>query len=96
MSYKPYNKQLQRIRQKVFERQNGECILCNCAMCYPRKMVYPVPDNLYTVHHVIPVREGGKWELTNLVGICRKCHDELEIRIKRIRERYKRMVVYYA
>ena len=34
---------------------------------------------LLTVHHVIPRDEGGSMDLSNLITLCEKCHDAVEI-----------------
>lgn len=48
-------------RQKVFDRDDNECLNCETT------------SNL-CVHHIVPLSEGGNKKMSNLVTLCRECH----------------------
>ena len=37
-------------------------------------------DSEFTLHHIIPRAKGGETELYNLIGLCVKCHDIVELK----------------
>lgn len=41
-----------------------------CEECYKNGRLVPVEE----VHHIIPLREGGKHSEENLISLCRSCH----------------------
>lgn len=41
-----------------------------CEECYKNGRLVPVEE----VHHIIPLKEGGKHSIDNLVSLCRSCH----------------------
>jgi hypothetical protein len=49
-------------RQAIHFRQNGRCANRGCH--------HPIGE----VHHIVDWLHGGKTKLSNLVGLCRKCH----------------------
>lgn len=46
--------------------------------CQRCKVHFPYGRNL-TAHHIVPLREDGKSSLRNLVSLCEKCHNFVEI-----------------
>jgi len=51
---------------KALERDNGECQFC-------------FTDDQLVVHHIHPVNDGGaKYDINNLVTLCRSCHMKWE------------------
>lgn len=52
-------------RERVIMRQDGHCLDCQ------KKLWWEL-----TIHHVQPKSECGSSELTNLVALCRDCHDK--------------------
>ena len=54
------------IRLKILERDRNKCVVC---------------DGLrhLEIHHVVPRSEGGGDNRENLITLCRKCHDEVEL-----------------
>lgn len=50
-----------KVRKQAAERDNGLCVLCG----------QPAND----VHHVIFRSHGGQDELSNVVCLCRQCHE---------------------
>ena len=34
------------------------------------------------VHHIIPISEGGKHDKSNIMAVCRECHDEIHRRMR--------------
>ena len=44
-----------------------------CEICKHRKI------ELY--HHIIPLKEEGKNEITNIIGLCRTCHQNIHRKI---------------
>lgn len=55
------------IRKRVFERDKGKC--------QSRGMggVCGAPAN--EVHHIIPLTRGGANSVSNLISLCKTCHD---------------------
>jgi 5-methylcytosine-specific restriction endonuclease McrA len=51
------------IRPKVLERDNYTCKMCGNK------------EELH-VHHIIPIKEGGSDDLTNLITLCVNCHSK--------------------
>ena len=49
--------------KKIFKRQSGKCQIC-------KEPEYSVLD----VHRIIAGADGGKYETTNCVCLCSKCH----------------------
>lgn len=52
------------LSQAVYKRDDWQCRHCHNAMGLDP-------------HHVIWVSAGGKDELSNLLALCRKCHDDI-------------------
>lgn len=52
-------------REAVIERDRGQCVNCGA----------PGPDTTLDVHHIVPRGQGGSDKLSNLVLLCRQCHD---------------------
>lgn len=59
-----------RNRIEVLERDGNTCQHCG----------YQGPSNYMDVHHIIPVRYGGSSKLSNLITLCRKCHNNADRR----------------
>lgn len=57
-----------RNRVEVLERDDNTCQYCG----------YQGPSNYMDVHHIIPVRYGGSSKLSNLITLCRKCHNNAD------------------
>lgn len=38
------------------------------------------------VHHIIPISEGGKHDKSNIMAVCRECHDEIHRRMREARK----------
>lgn len=53
------------IREAVHERDRGQCQNCSVSG----------PDVTLDCHHVVPRGQGGSDRLSNLVLLCRQCHD---------------------
>lgn len=67
------------LRQKALDRDCGLCVWCRDAGRYTRdRLGRRVPVLATMVHHVKPRKEFPKLalELSNLVSLCDKCHDE--------------------
>lgn len=50
-----------RVKERVYERDNGECIICH--------------DRATDAHHVIPRSQLGKDDVNNVVCLCRYHHE---------------------
>jgi len=59
-----------KLRFKVFYRDNFKCQLCG--RCVSTKFN---GDRKIQCHHILPIRLGGRHELSNLVTLCRRCHE---------------------
>ena len=42
-------------------------------MCYAKGILTPVDS----VHHILPLAEGGTHERSNLMSLCRSCHSKV-------------------
>lgn len=61
-----HTKRWRNLRAKVIEQDGGVCQVCGT-------------DESLIVHHVIPIKSGGaKWDIDNLVTMCRSCHGSWE------------------
>ena len=61
-------KSWKQIRKEVIRSDNYTCQACG------------TKKNL-TVHHIIPRDKGGPDDTSNLITLCTRCHDEIEIAI---------------
>ena len=55
------------IRKKVFDRDGGKCI----AVLGGRKCGQKAVD----VHHILPLSRGGTTTMSNLMSLCKTCHE---------------------
>lgn len=44
-----------------------------CERCFAQGRMTPLDE----VHHIVPVREGGTNEESNLMSLCRSCHNQI-------------------
>jgi isopentenyl-diphosphate delta-isomerase len=42
----------------------------------------PDPAEASEVRHIIPISEGGKHDKSNIMAVCRECHDEIHRRMR--------------
>ena len=61
------------IRKQILRRDKYVCQRCSSKT---------VEDNPLTVHHIVPRSERGGNQPDNLITLCNKCHDWVEIRWK--------------
>lgn len=59
-----------KVRSKIIRRDAYRCRVIDCAVKGAKNM---------TVHHIVPRDEGGGYHDANLITLCRKHHDEIEI-----------------
>jgi hypothetical protein len=52
-------------REAVHERDRGQCANCRASG----------PDVTLDVHHIVPRGRGGSNRMSNLILLCRQCHD---------------------
>ena len=74
------------VKQRVWERDGGRCVLCGQTNAFPDA-------------HVIARSQGGLGVEQNIVTLCRRCHDRYDNSAdrKQIREELERyMKVFYA
>ena len=57
------------IRQAVLQRDGYTCVRCAAKFKKPE----------LSVHHIVPREEGGGDHNANLVTLCHKCHDHVEV-----------------
>lgn len=55
----------QQTREAVHERDRGQCVNCRASG----------PEVTLDVHHIVPRGRGGSDRLSNLILLCRQCHD---------------------
>ena len=58
-----------RLRNAILLRDKNTCLRCDQKFKKPK----------LSVHHLVPRSEGGSYDHTNLVTLCHKCHDLVEI-----------------
>ncbi|MGN1114365.1 MAG: HNH endonuclease [Oscillospiraceae bacterium] len=44
-----------------------------CELCYAKGILNPVDE----VHHKIPLSQGGTHDVSNLMSLCRSCHNKI-------------------
>ena len=60
----------QRVRELAKRRDGGGCVRCGASV-------------RLEVHHVVPIEQGGeRFTLSNLVTLCRACHEDEERKAK--------------
>ena len=59
-----------RQRMKVLERDSFTCTLCGVRQDNEERQL--------DVHHIIPYKNGGTNDLSNLITVCRSCHNKIE------------------
>lgn len=57
------------LRRVVIQRNHFKCLRCDKRFAVAS----------LTVHHMIPREDGGSNDVSNLVPLCRECHDFVEI-----------------
>lgn len=62
----------ERLKLKLFEKQEGLCAYCGRPM---RLDVVQNSKMRATLDHIIPLFAGGTWAKTNLILSCRKCNN---------------------
>ncbi len=70
-------KPLRRMRRFVHARDKGECRECGRKVSFRR----------FNCHHVLEVSQGGTNHPTNLVTLCRECHEKKHPHLRRANER---------
>ena len=48
-----------------------------CELCFQHGILVPVDE----VHHKIPVSKGGTHEKSNLMSLCKSCHNKIHLEI---------------
>ena len=66
--YVKYSKMFYRLRHSIYKLDDGVCQSCF------RKLA----PSKFSVHHIVPLREGGKDVRSNLILLCLECHDKIE------------------
>ena len=56
------------IRKKVLARDGNKCFYCGA--------------EANEVHHLIPLSKGGTTTMTNLVSVCKSCHDKMHFHLR--------------
>ena len=54
-----------KVKQRVWERDNGECIFCHSPNAFPEA-------------HIIPRSHNGRGIEENIVTVCRICHGKMD------------------
>lgn len=62
-----------RLRQDVFKRDQGKCVLCKKELILNSRKHDRAP-NKANIHHINPRTSGGEDTEENLVTLCTKCH----------------------
>ena len=68
-----------RTRQLCYERDNWLCADCECR-CLNTRDSKLHPKRKIQAHHIVPRRDGGSDDLSNLVTLCMSCHHKRERR----------------
>lgn len=64
---KKYNHEWQKIRTRYVEKHPF------CERCYNKGVIKFVEE----VHHILPVAKGGTHDESNLMSLCRSCHNKV-------------------
>ncbi len=76
---RPYFTDRQKV--KVYQSSNGKCLDCNKILkgywykggsIKRAKMTFTIEDA--NIHHIIPIKDGGKHNIDNWVLLCVGCH----------------------
>lgn len=62
------------IRKKVLERDNYKCVYCG--------------NSAEEVHHLIPLSRGGTTTMSNLISLCKSCHDKQHFHLRNRKIKY--------
>lgn len=74
-----YNREFQRMRKVVYERDNGLCVLCGAQAT--------------EVHHIVFRSQLGTNSINNLACLCRACHEMAHgVQAKEVRLRLATLV----
>ncbi len=65
-------------RERILKRDKGKCVLCN--------------KDATQVHHNTYERFGGKERLSDLVSLCKRCHEQHHGRVIHVTEKTKELV----
>jgi len=74
------------IYDKLLEKDNYQCQVCGLKdwrhpELITRDKIKSFPE--LDPHHITPEGIGGKFELMNLIALCRTCHEKVHIELKR-------------
>ena len=58
------SKQKRALKERLFERDGERCCYCK------RKLKFQYA----TLEHVVPLSQGGSWNISNLLLACRRCN----------------------
>lgn len=62
------------IRKRVLERDSYKCVQCG--------------NKAEEVHHLIPLSRGGTTAMSNLVSLCKRCHDKQHFHLRNRKNNY--------
>lgn len=68
---------LTNLKKKLLSRQKGICSFCNLSF---------LPDDILEIHHLIPPKQGGTNDLSNLQLLHGHCHDSVHSKTKRLKQ----------
>lgn len=75
-----YNREFQKMRRVVYERDGGRCVLCGAIAS--------------DVHHIVFRSQMGTNAADNLVCLCRECHAIAHgVKAKEVREELRRRIL---
>lgn len=66
-----------RLRALLMEEQDGECAICGCIEWFMPTDDGPPGTGIgvsFDLHRIAPGKEGGRYQLGNVVLICQACH----------------------
>lgn len=68
---KKYGREWKRVRDRYVSKHPL------CEMCLKEGKITPVEE----VHHILPVNRGGGNEESNLMSLCKSCHNKIHIQL---------------
>lgn len=83
------------LRKKVFEKANGFCWYCGCALTIDNQAGrhnHKIPQSNFVIDHFISKKKGGGEEIGNLVPSCNWCNCQKKDRdLEDFREHFTRL-----
>lgn len=64
------------VQYAALRKTNGRCALCDCTL------IDCTPETIFELHHCLPIFLGGKYNVPNLLPLCKICHYSVSKAVK--------------